>query len=266
MNDALQQRADAAEAIIRDAGKLALHYFHSLDSLITESKGLQDRVSEADREVEKLIRTGLLEQFPQDGFLGEESGIAGSLDDNEYIWVIDPIDGTDCFVSGIPVWSISIALVRNGEIQAGLVANPNADELFVAVRGHGASYNGEPIKVNPAQSVRDGVMGIGFSHRVPPAGPLASVEALLKAGGMFQRNGSAALTLAYVAAGRYIGFFEAHINAWDVLAGILLVSEAGGWSNHFLSNHGLTKGNAIVAGAPGIEAELKQICAPILNQ
>ena len=108
-------------------------------------------------------------------------------------------------------------------------------------------------------------MGIGFSHRVPPAGPLAAVDALLKAGGMFQRNGSAALTLAYVAAGRYIGFFEGHINAWDVLAGLLLVTEAGGWSNDFLSNDGFRKGNAVVAGAPGIEAELKQICAPMLN-
>ena len=119
MNSELVQRADAAERIIREAGELALKYFRSVSDLTIESKGLQDRVTEADRNVEQLIRDALLGRFPQDGFLGEESGATASLDDDEYVWVIDPIDGTDCFVHGIPVWSLSVALVRGSWRYAG---------------------------------------------------------------------------------------------------------------------------------------------------
>lgn len=264
MNNELKQRADAAEAVIRKAGEMALGYFRSFENLTIESKGLQDRVSEADRNVEQLIRDTLLDSFPGDGFLGEESGSSGAFKDDEYVWVIDPIDGTDCFVQGIPVWSISIALVRGDRIEAGLVLNPNAQELFRAVRGQGATCNGVPISVNPAKSVAEGITGMGFSHRRKPGPSLAALTALLDAGGIFQRNGSAALTLAYVAGGRYIGFFEAHINSWDVLAGLLLVQEAGGWCSPFLENDGLRSGNPVAAGAPGIKTELTNICRPVL--
>lgn len=265
MNDEIRQRARAAAAIIREAGDMALSYFGSLQDLTVESKGLQDRVSEADRNVEELIRDALLQEFPGDGFLGEETGVSDQLDNREYIWVNDPIDGTDNFVHGIPVWCISIALLHSGEVQAGLILNPNANELFVAVRGQGATCNGQPIRVSDADSVTGGVTGMGHSHRRPPEATLESISALIKAGGLFQRNGSAALTMAYVAAGRYLGFFEAHINSWDVLAGLLLVQEAGGWSTDFLADDGLLRGNALIAGAPGIEAELREICAPILK-
>jgi myo-inositol-1(or 4)-monophosphatase len=265
MSSALLQRADAAERIIREAGELALKYFRSVHDLTIESKGLQDRVTEADRNVEKLIRDALLGSFPQDGFLGEESGATASLDENEYVWVIDPIDGTDCFVHGIPVWCISVALVRGNNIEAGLIFNPNADELFRAVRGQGATCNGTSIKVSGADSITAGMIGVGFSHRVNPEITLGALGALCAAGGIFQRNGSAALTLAYVASGRYLGFFEGHINSWDVLAGLALVHEAGGWSNPFLSNESLRRGNFVVTGAPGIEAELREICASILS-
>ena len=142
---------------------------------------------------------------------------------------------------------------------------PNAGELFRAVRGHGATLNGSAIGVSNANSVTEGIIGFGFSHRVKPASTLLSLESLIGAGGMFQRNGSGALTLAYVACGRYVGFFEAHINSWDVLAGLALVYEAGGWSTPFLSNDGLRKGNSLVTGAPGIESELREICSSILS-
>ncbi|MCP4979516.1 MAG: inositol monophosphatase [Gammaproteobacteria bacterium] len=266
MNKELVQRADVAERIIREAGELALNYFDSVSELTIESKGLQDRVSEADRNVEKFIRDGLLGCFPQDGFLGEESGATANLDDDEFIWVIDPIDGTDCFVHGIPVWCLSVALVRGNSIEAGLIFNPNANELFRAVRGQGATCNGSPIKVSGADSITAGMIGVGFSHRVNPKITLVALDALCAAGGIFQRNGSAALTLAYVASGRYLGFFEGHINSWDVLAGLALVYESGGWSNPFLSSESLRRGNLVVAGAPGIETELREICGSILSQ
>ena len=266
MNATLEQRADAAQAIILDAGKMALAYFRSVKDLTIESKGLQDRVSEADRNVERLIRDALLAQFPQDGFIGEETGVSDKLEDDAYVWVIDPIDGTDCFVHGIPVWCISVALVRGNSIEAGLILNPNANELFRAVRGQGASCNGLPIQVSDATSITAGMLGVGFSYRVDPRITLDTLGALCAAGGIFQRNGSAALTLAYVASGRYLGFCESHINAWDVLAGLALVREAGGWCTPFLSGDGLHRGNLVIAGAPGIEAELRDICAPILSQ
>lgn len=265
MNSECVQRADAAERIVREAGKLALKYYRSVNDLTIESKGLQDRVTEADRNVEQLIRDALLERFPQDGFLGEESGATASIDDDEFVWVVDPIDGTDCFVHGIPVWCLSVALVRGNNIEAGLIYNPNSDELFRAVRGQGATCNGSPIRVSDADSITAGMVGVGFSHRINPEITLGALGALCAAGGIFHRNGSAALTLAYVASGRYLGFFEGHINSWDVLAGLALVYEAGGWSNPFLSNGSLRHGNFVVTGAPGIETELREICASILN-
>lgn len=265
MNAEIASRVDAAEAIILRAGELALDYFRALDRLRIEHKGPQDRVSEADRETERLIRDELERRFPQDGFLGEETGAGDSPGAAEFTWVVDPIDGTDCFVHAIPVWSVSIALLRGGEMAAGLVFDPCADELFRAARGDGARLNGAPIRASGAQSLADGLVGVGFSHRVGPAPTLAALDALARAGGMFQRNGSAALTLAYVAAGRYLGFFEAHINSWDVLAGLALVAEAGGRCTPFLDDDGLHRGNPVVAAAPGVAAELERICAPLLD-
>ncbi len=266
MTAEILQRAQKAEQVIREAGDLALSYFGALKDLTIESKGMQDRVTEADRDVEFLIRNHLLQAFPPDGFLGEESGASDELETCEYVWVNDPIDGTDNFVHGIPVWCISIALVADQQVQAGLVFNPNADELFVAVRGRGATCCGESIRTSGEHALTGGVTAIGFSHRRPPQTSLAALSDLCAAGGIFQRNGSAALSLAYVAAGRYLGFFEAHINSWDVLAGLLLVQEAGGWCTDFLANDGLHVGNHVAAGGSGIEIELRRICAPILEQ
>ena len=265
MNAELANRVDAADAIIRRAGELALDYFRALDRLQVEHKGPQDRVSDADREVERLIRDELIRRFPRDRFLGEETGLIELADATEFTWVVDPIDGTDCFVHAIPVWSVSVALLRGRDIVAGLVFDPCAGELFSAARGGGAFLNGAPVRVSDAQSIGDGVVGVGFSHRVDPAPTFAALAALAGAGGLFQRNGSAALTLAYVAAGRYLGFFEAHINSWDVLAGLALVAEAGGRCSPFLDDDGLHRGNPVVAAAPGLATELERICAPLLH-
>lgn len=265
MNNEIDKRATVAEKVIQDAGKMAMEYFGSLQDLVIESKGLQDRVSEADRNVEKLICDSISREFPMDGFVGEESGTSDKLDDSEFIWVIDPIDGTDNFVHGLPNWCISIALISDGQIQIGMILNPIIPELFIAVRGQGATCNGTKIEVSKVDSVTAGVTGVGFSHRLDSKAPIQALTSLCQAGGVFQRNGSAALTIAYVAAGRYIGFYEAHVNSWDVFAGLLLVEEAGGWSTDFLSNNGLLDGNPLITGCPGIKTELSTICNPIMN-
>lgn len=253
-------RFQAAQQIARDAGELALRRFHNRAGLAVELKGPSDVVSDADREVEALIKQRLRTLFPGDGFLGEESGLSPARDPAGCVWVVDPIDGTDCFVNGIPVWSISIALVEGDEIENGVVYDPNARELFASRRGHGATLNGEQISSSDATDVSDGIVGLGISHRVAPESTLQVLRRLLARGGMYQRNGSGALMLAYVAAGRCIAYHEAHINAWDALAGIALVREAGGWTSDFLDDNGLIKGNPVLACAPGVVGQMREIC------
>ena len=208
-----------------------------------------------DREVEELIRARLADSFPDDGFLGEEAGGAPG----EATWVVDPIDGTACFVAGIPVWCVSIAFVVGREIEIGVVYDPNADELFAARRGGGAWLDGTPLSPAPATSLADGTTGIGYSLRRPGQATLDVLAPLLAADGMFQRNGSGALMLAYVAAGRLIGYFEAHINSWDCLAGLALVREAGGWTSDYLTGDALASGNPLAAAAPGLAAEMQRL-------
>ena len=254
-------RFQAAKDIAYEAGQAALAYFRNPDALEVVSKGRQDFVSQADFAVETLIRERVHKLFPDDGFLGEEGG--GSLDEHAAsgIWVVDPIDGTTNFINRVPVWCISIAYVRQCRIEAGVVYDPNADELFAARRGQGAFCGGAPISVSTADSLAQGTVGIGYSTRTSAATAVDSIRRLLDAGGIYQRNGSGALMLAYVGAGRLLGYLEAHINAWDCLAGILLVREAGGWTNDFLANDGLRHGNPVIAAAPGVTDAVRAVAA-----
>lgn len=257
--DDLKDRGTVAAAIAREAGDLALGYFRNLAALTVESKGPQDVVSRADREVEDLIRERLLARFPEDGFLGEEGGLVAGAPASG-IWVVDPIDGTACFLAAIPAWCISIAFVVDSEIELGIVYDPCHDDLYVARRGAGATLNGAPIAVSDAASLAQGVVGVGYSGRTAPEPVLNFLAPLLASGGMYFRNGSGALMISYVAAGRLIGYYEAHINSWDCLAGIALVREAGGWVSDFLAGEALLKGNHLAVAVPGVAADLRR-CA-----
>lgn len=251
-------RFELAKQIIRTAGERALMYFEQRESLIIETKSEpQDVVSIADKHVEDIIVSKIQQAFYQDNFLGEEQGILKG--ENEYLWVIDPIDGTSCFVNGMPAWCISIALMVHDKIAFGLVYDPNANELFSALSGQGCQINDMPVNALEIDSVQAGVMGVGTSHRVSSSHCLHFLEGLLNQGGMFVRNGSGALMLAYVAAGRLIGYYEPHINSWDCLAGLILVQEAGGQTNQFLDNEGLLKGNSILVSAKDIHSQLNQL-------
>lgn len=257
----MEQRYAFAQDLARDAGRLAYDYYTRRAELAIESKGLQDVVSIADKKVEELIRSRLTERFPNDAFLGEETGVSGEVAPGQAVWVVDPIDGTACFLTGMPTWCVSIALVRDGEIEIGVIYDPNVDELYAARRGAGAYLNGVRQPVPAAKSLQDGMFGTGFSHRSPPGDILPFLSALLNQGGMFLRNGSGALMLAYVAVGRLIGYFEPHINSWDCLAGLLLVREAGGWTSDFLADDGLHRGNLVAAAAPDLAAQLRAMIA-----
>ncbi len=257
----MNARYTFAQTLAREAGKLAYDYYRRRDELAVESKGLQDVVSIADRKVEELIRTRLNTQFPDDAFLGEESGTSGAAAPGQAMWVVDPIDGTVCFLNGMPTWCVSIALVRDGETEIGVIYDPNSDELYAAKRGGGTYLNGKRQPVLTAEDFRDGLFGTGFCHRSPPSDFLPFLDALLNDGGLFMRSGSGALMLAYVAVGRLIGYFEPHINSWDALAGLLLIREAGGWTNDLLANDGLTRGNMCAAAAPALAPKLQALIA-----
>ncbi|MBX3620955.1 MAG: inositol monophosphatase [Rhizobacter sp.] len=250
----MDARYELAKTVARRAGLAALEMFRARERLVVESKGLQDMVSAADREVELMIRVAVRAAFADDGFLGEEGGLerAGA----RHVWVVDPIDGTACFVNGMHAWCLSIGVLYDGRPVIGVVYDPNSDELFHALEGQGAFVNETGLQASQAATLSDGVLGVGFSHRVPVSAFIPFLSRTLELGGMFIRNGSGALMLAYVAAGRLIGYYEPHINAWDCLAGIVLVREAGGRVNDFLSTDGLAHGNPIVAAGPQLYATL----------
>ncbi len=248
-------RLALAREVAREAGALALGYFERLATLAVEFKqGGQDVVSIADREVEVLIRARIAAAFPDDGVLGEEDGLAEGS--SGVLWVVDPIDGTSPFLNGLSHWCVSIAVAVDGEAEIGVIYAPVSNEFFSAAKDMGAFLNDAPIEVAPSRSIEDGLLGFGSNHRIPPADVGRFVTALLDAGGMFYRNGSGALMLAYVACGRLVGYYEQHINSWDCLAGLCLIREAGGWHNDFLAGEGMLRGNRIAGGAPQMKAGL----------
>lgn len=255
----ISQRADHARQVARDAAALALEFFRHIHALEIESKGLQDPVSNADREVELFIREALSTAFPDDGIVGEEHAPVESK--SGYTWVIDPIDGTANFIVGSPCWAVVIACVHAGKTVSGVIHDPIADEHFCTRLGQGAELNGMPLKVATATGLSDGILGVGHSSRVPVEATLKALSELMKAGGIFYRNGSGALMLAYVAAGRLIGYCEPHMNSWDCIAGMLMITEAGGQIDPFDSQTMLEEGHEVVAACPGIYPELTALCA-----
>lgn len=255
----LETRLALAEAVAREAGELALDYFKRRETLVIETKrDPQDVVSIADRDVENLIRARFREAYPTDGILGEEYGLASGT--SGFTWVIDPIDGTSPFVNGMPNWCVSIGLLHGNEPVVGVISAPCHDELYAAALGMGATLNGRVLKLDPARNIRNAVTGIGANNYVTPAFVAKMVEDLLSAGGNFIRNGSGALMLAYVAAGRLVGYYEPYMHAWDCLAGYCLVKEAGGWCHPFpTEGERLTKGSPVLAAAPGAIDDLRKI-------
>ncbi|GGE10303.1 inositol-1-monophosphatase [Aureimonas endophytica] len=256
--DAIAARYEFGLKLVREAGDLALGYARSRGELTIREKGLQDMASEADVETETLIRARLAEAFPEDAFLGEETGLS-AYEPGQGIWVVDPIDGTQPFVSGLASWCVSIAFVQGDELRFGMVNAPARGELFAGGIGFPATLNGAPVERHPGRSVREGITATGYSMRVPPDQFLPPFERLLKAGGVFYRDGSGALMLCDVACGRLLGYMEQHINSWDCLGAIAVIRAAGLVTNDFLANDGLHKGNPIVAGNESVYRELDAI-------
>jgi myo-inositol-1(or 4)-monophosphatase len=254
----LDARHAVAREVIGEAGELAHGYFRRLGSLQVGMKGVQDVITEADVAVEELIRSRLGERFPEDAFVGEETARTAPAG-GQGAWVVDPIDGTQPFVTGMKAWCVSVAFVAGGELQFGLVFSPADDELFAGGRGRPATLNGEPVQMHPGRALTDGIVAVGYSPRIGAADILPVFERLLTAGGMYYRNGSGALMLCYVACGRLLGYVEPQINSWDCLGGIAVVLAAGGRTNDYLSGDALLSGNRLAAGPPAVFDALDEV-------
>ena len=220
-----------------EAGANELQRFFNGTFKITNKEGINNPVTEADHASEKAIFEVIRQDFPDHFILSEEAGEIKM--DSEYKWIIDPIDGTVNFANGIPICCVSIGLEHNGTIIMGAVYNPIMNEFFFAEKGKGASLNNHPIHVGNKKAVMDSCLATGFPYTYidTPNGGLEVFNALIRKGVAVRRIGSAALDLCWVAAGRFDGFYEHVLQAWDSAAGFLMVEEAGGKVTDFDGNH-----------------------------
>ncbi len=248
----------------RRAGSIINRASNNLDVLRVERKGQSDFVSDVDRAAEQAIVEVLLEAYPNHAILAEEGGATG---DSEFQWIIDPLDGTTNFLHGFPQYAISIALQHNGVLTQGVIFDPVHNDLFTATRGSGAFLNDRRIRVGKRIQLSDALIGTGFPYTdfTHLDSYLAMFKDLLQKTAGLRRPGAAALDLAYVACGRFDGFWELGLKPWDVAAGALLVQEAGGLVSDLGGNEGYLESGNLIAGSPKIFGQLLQALQPHLN-
>jgi myo-inositol-1(or 4)-monophosphatase len=255
-----------AETAARSAARIILRSFDRVDQLEITEKSKNNFATEVDRKAEKEIIKTLLKAYPNHGILAEESGSDG--DNTDERWIIDPLDGTTNYIRGIPHFSISIAFQKDGKIEHGLIYDPLRDEMFTASRGYGARINGKRIRVSKQTKIENALIGTGFpSHDSKDhALYLKTFNAIFKECASMRRAGSAALDLAYVASGRFDGFWENGLSPWDIAAGALIVKEAGGMVADFTGAENFLDNGSIVAGNPRMFKSLLQLIIPELNK
>lgn len=224
--------------------------------LDAEWKGRNDLVTLADRESEAAILGEIGRRFPEHSILAEEGGVSGGQAD--FQWIVDPLDGTSNFYQGLPIWGISVACRHRGEVVAGVIQDPQGGNLFAAARGAGATWNGKPMRVSDRPGLAGGFVATGYPFRSQAALDLylgAFREVFQRVRSM-RRCGSAALDLAYTAAGVYDGFFEFRLSIWDIAAGAVLVREAGGLITDLDGGDRPLETGSVIAGGPPVHREL----------
>ena len=252
----MQPMLNIAVRAARSAGDHIVRKMNKLPDIKVEQKGRNDFVSEVDRQAEEKIIETLLTSFPNHGILAEESGeIEGSED---YQWIIDPLDGTTNYLHGFPHFAVSIACRHNGRLEHGVIYDPVNQELFTASRGDGATLNNKRIRVTRIASTQGALLGTGF-----PFKNHGQLDEFLRIFSDFfttasdiRRTGSAALDLAYVAAGRLDGFWESGLQIWDIAAGALIVREAGGITTDYTGNENYLELGQVISGNPKIIGEM----------
>ncbi len=244
----------------RAAGNVITRGYENRDDLDIQTKGAQDFVTKIDKEAELTIINKIQQSFPDHSFIGEEGGNVKGNDD--FTWIIDPLDGTSNFIAGIPHFAVSIALLHKGKLDQAVVFDPIRGELFAATKGGGAQLNGYRLRCTKAKDLSNTILAtaLPFRDRSNLDVEMARFTKVFKAAGDIRRSGSAALDLAYVAAGRYDGYFEKGLKAWDMAAGELLVKESGGLVTDYAGNNDPLydeikkpgSANGLVAGNPRV--------------
>ena len=250
----------------RAGGDFISRYIDRVDSLSITEKSRNDFVSEVDKGAEKAIIDVIRKSYPDHSILAEESGMHKG---NEYEWIIDPLDGTTNFLYGFPQFAVSIAVRHKDRIIHGVVYNPLSQELFSASRGDGAQLNGRRIRVTARKSLEGALLGTGIPYRDNQLhfldAYLEMMKALIPGTAGIRRPGSAALDLAFVAAGRLDGFWELDLNIWDIAAGVLLVEEAGGLVGDMNGGMDFLKSGNVVAGNPKVFKGMLQKIKPFVK-
>ncbi len=264
MSQALHPMLNIAIKAARSAGAIINRAALDLEVLKVGTKGPNDYVSEVDRAAEDIIIQTLLEAYPGHGILAEESGRAQGAKNSEYVWIIDPLDGTTNFLHGFPVYAVSIALAHRGLVQQAVVYDPTRNDLFFASKGRGAFCNDRRLRVSKRTRIGDALIGTGFPFRKGDNFKryMKMFEEVMQSCAGLRRPGAAALDLCYVAAGCYDGFFETGLNPWDVAAGSLIITEAGGLIGNFTGESDYLYQREVVAGNPKVYGQLVQILAP----
>jgi len=264
MSQALHPMLNIAIKAARAAGSIINRAALDLEVLKVGTKGPNDFVSEVDRAAEQAIIQILLEAYPGHAILAEESGREHGAKHSEYTWIIDPLDGTTNFLHGFPVYAVSIGLVYRGKVEQGVVYDPTRNDLFFASKGRGAFLNDRRLRVSKRTRITDALIGTGFPFRKGDNFKryVKMFEEVMQHCAGLRRPGAAALDLCYVAAGYYDGFFETGLNPWDVAAGSLIITEAGGLIGNFTGEADYLYQREVVAGNPKVYGQLVQILAP----
>ncbi|HQU97548.1 MAG TPA: inositol monophosphatase family protein [Nitrosomonas sp.] len=251
----------------RRAGKIINQASQSIDLLTVTKKSHSDYVSEVDRAAEDAILSVLKTAYPDHGILAEESGQHGDRKQSDYLWIIDPLDGTTNFLHGFPKYAISIGLAYRGVMTHAVVYDPVMNELFTASKGGGAFLNDRRIRVSKRARLEDCLIGTGFPFRdfTHAEAYFSMFRAIVPRTAGIRRPGSASLDLCYVACGRYDGFWEIGLAPWDMAAGCLLITEAGGLIGDLEGDEKYLQSGQIVAASPKIFSQLIQTIAPHLT-
>jgi myo-inositol-1(or 4)-monophosphatase len=248
----------------RAAGSIINRASLDLDLLTISSKAPNDFVTEVDKAAENAIIEVLLQAYPGHGILAEESGRERGAQDSDYVWIIDPLDGTTNFIHGFPVYAVSIALAFKGQVQQAVVYDPSRNDLFFASKGRGAFLNDKRLRVSKRIRMNEALIGTGFPFRKGDNFKryVKMFEAVMQNCAGLRRPGAAALDLCYVAAGYYDGFFETGLHPWDIAAGSLMITEAGGLIGNFTGEADFLFQREVVAGNPKIYGQLVHTLAP----
>ena len=265
INSPMQPMLNIAVRAARSAGDLILRSSDKVGSLKIDQKGKNDFASEVDRMAEREIINIIKTAYPEHSILAEESGVHKG---NDFVWVIDPLDGTTNFLHGFPQYAVSIALKHKGRIEVGVVYDPLRDELFTAKRGGGAMLNNRRLRVTAQNSLKGALIGTGFPFKTQQHldAYLGMFRAVTIDAAGIRRAGSAALDLAYLAAGRLDGFWEIGLMEWDMAAGILLVKEAGGVITDFSFNDKYLESGNVIAASPKMHQLLYQLIEPHVTE